>query len=328
MASPPDERSHTKGPGTWTTRALLAWMKSAFIKAGIDSPQLCAEMLLGHVLGCERLKLYTEPDRPASPLERQSLRDLVARALKDEPVQYLVGEGWFFSMPFAVDKRVLIPRPATGTIVEHVLQHARATPGFGGASGGPDGRFGEGVVVADICTGSGCVAVAIAKNMPGVLVVATDISGDALEVAAANAERHKVADRVDLLEGDLLGPLDDHPVAKGKGSLHYLVSNPPYIPDDEWDSADPETGVQANVKDYEPTVALRGGADGLDFVRPLLTEGPAYLRSGGLLLVEVAASRAEEARAIAEANPMLEAVRVLKDFEGHARTIVARRTVA
>ena len=307
---------------TWTTRKLLAWMKDAFIKAGLDSPQLCAEMLVAHVLGCERLKLYTDPDRPASPLERQSLRDLTARALKDEPVQYLVGEGWFFSMPFHVDKRALIPRPATGTIVEHVLQHARATPGFGGE---PDGRFGGGVIIADICTGSGCIAVALAKNMPGAHVVATDISGDALEVAKLNAERHKVADRVDLLEGSLLAPLATHPVAKGKGSLHYLVSNPPYIPDDEWESDDPETGVQANVKAYEPAIALRGGADGLDAVRPLLTEGPVYLRAGGLILVEIAASRAAEARAIAEANPLLEAVRVLKDFEGLPRTVVARR---
>ena len=306
----------------WTTRKLLAWMKEAFSKAGIDSPQLCAEMLVAHVLGCERLKLYTDPDRPASPLERQSLRDLTGRALKDEPVQYLVGEAWFFSMPFVVDKRVLIPRPATGTIVEHVLQHARATPGFGGE---PDGRFGEGVVIADICTGSGCVAVALAKQMPGAHVVATDISAPALEVAALNAARHKVADRVDFLEGDLLAPLAAHPVAKGKGSLHYLVSNPPYIPDEEWESADPETGVQANVKAYEPAVALRGGADGLDAVRPLLTDGPALLRPGGLILVEVAASRAAEARALAEANPLLEAVRVLKDFEGLPRTIVARR---
>ncbi|MCC7388926.1 MAG: peptide chain release factor N(5)-glutamine methyltransferase [Phycisphaerales bacterium] len=306
----------------WTTRKLLAWMKEAFAKAAIDSPQLCAEMLVAHVLGCERLKLYTDPDRPASPLERQTLRDLTARALKDEPVQYLIGEGWFFSLPFLVDKRVLIPRPATGTIVEHVLQHARATPGFGA---GPDGRFGDGVVIADICTGSGCVAVALAKNMPGAHVVATDLSADALEVAARNAERHKVADRVDLLRGDLLGPLDSHPVAKGKGSLHYLVSNPPYIPDDEWESRDPETGVQANVKAFEPALALRGGADGLDAVRPLLTDGPAYLRPGGLILIEIAASRAAEAKAIAEANPQLEAIRVLKDYEGLPRTVVARR---
>lgn len=317
--------AHAKAqpPQTWTTRTLLAWMKDAFAKAGIDSPQLCAEMLLAHVLGCERLKLYTDPDRPATPLERQVLRDLAARALKDEPVQYLVGEGWFFSMPFLVDKRVLIPRPATATIVEHVLQHARATPGFGGE---PDGRFGEGVILADICTGSGCVAVAIAKHMPGVHIVATDISAGALEVTALNAERHKVAEQIDLLEGDMLKPLEEHPVARGKGSLHYLVSNPPYIPDDEWESTDPEKGVQANVKAFEPTIALRGGADGLDFVRPLLVEGPTFVRPGGLVLVEVAASRAAEAKAIAEANPMLEAVRVLKDLEGHARTIVARRT--
>jgi len=299
-------------------------MKEAFSKAGIDSPQLCAEMLVSHVLGCERLKLYTEPDRPASPLERQSLRDLTGRALKDEPVQYLVGEAWFFSLPMHVDRRVLIPRPATGTIVEHVLQHARATPGFGGE---PDGRFGEGVLTADLCTGSGCVAVALAKHMPGAHLVATDISAEALEVAALNTARHRVADRVDLVRGDLLAPLALHPVARGKGSLSYLVSNPPYIPDDEWESADPEQGVQANVRAFEPTVALRGGADGLDFVRPLLTEGPAWLRPGGLILIEVAASRAAEARAIAEANPLLEAVRVLKDFEGLPRTIVARRTV-
>jgi release factor glutamine methyltransferase len=302
----------------WTTRTLLAWMKGAFIKAGIDSPQLCAEMLVAHVLGCERLKLYTDPDRPAAPLERQSLRDLTTRALKDEPVQYLIGEGWFFSLPFSVDSRVLIPRPATGTIVEHVLQHARATPGFSGEPGG-------GVVIVDVCTGSGCVATALAKHMPGAHVVATDISPDALEVAAKNTQRHGVADRVDLLEGNLLEPLATHAVAKGKGTLHYLVANPPYIPDDEWDSTDPEVGVQANVKGYEPTIALRGGFDGLDLIRPLLAEGPEYLRPGGLIMIEVAASRAEEAKALAEANGELEAVQVLKDFEGLARTIVARK---
>ncbi len=313
MPAPP----HTT-PKVWTTRTLLAWMKDAFLKADLDSPQLCAEMLLAHVLGCERLRLYTEPDRPAMPLERQSLRELTARALKDEPVQYLVGEAWFFSMAFTVDRRVLIPRPATATIVEHVLQHARATPGFGGDEG-------EGILLADLCTGSGCVAVALAKHMPAAHVIATDISQDALDVATKNAERHGVGDRLDLLQGNLLEPLDTHPVANAKGSLHYLTANPPYIPDAEWDSTDPKTGVQANVKAYEPTLALRGGADGMDLVRPILAGGPAHLRPGGLLLVEVAASCAAEAKALAEANPLLEAVLVLKDIEGHPRTIVARR---
>jgi release factor glutamine methyltransferase len=130
---------------------------------------------------------------------------------------------------------------------------------------------------------------------------------------------------VDLLEGDLLRPLDTHPATKGRGSLHYLVSNPPYIPDDEWESNDPEVGVQPNVKAYEPERALRAGPDGLAFVRPLLAEGPRYLRPGGLILVEIAASRADQARELAEASPMLEAVSVLKDFEGLPRTVVARR---
>ena len=107
---------------TWTTRKLLAWMSDAFTKKGLDSPRLLAEMLMAHVIGCERLKLYTDPDRPANDLERETLRTLVTRALKHEPVQYLVGEAWFFGMPFHVDKRVLIPRPATETIVEHVAE--------------------------------------------------------------------------------------------------------------------------------------------------------------------------------------------------------------
>ena len=119
----------------WTTRRLLAWMGEAFTKKGLEAPRLQSELLLAHVIGCERLRLYMEADRPASPLERDQLRDLVSRALAHEPVQYLVGEGWFFSLPFHVDRRVLIPRPATETIVQHVLQHARVEPGFGGKTG-------------------------------------------------------------------------------------------------------------------------------------------------------------------------------------------------
>jgi release factor glutamine methyltransferase len=103
--------------GEWTTRKLLAWMSDAFVKKGIDSPRLCAELLLAHVIGCDRLRLYMDADRPATPLERDTLRDLVARALKHEPVQYLVGEAWFHGLPFHVDRRVLIPRPSSETLI-------------------------------------------------------------------------------------------------------------------------------------------------------------------------------------------------------------------
>lgn len=298
---------------TWTTRKLLAWMGEAFTKKGLDSPRLLAEMLVAHVLGCERLKLYLDADRPANPLERQMLRDLTARALEHEPVQYLVGEAWFFGLAMKVDRRVLIPRPGTETIVEHVLQHARVQPGFGGNKG-------EGVLIADICTGSGCIAIALLKHLTGARAVATDISADALAVAHENAVRHGVADRVDLLEGDLLGPLSDHPALAAKEELNYLVSNPPYIPDEEWDAVAP------NVKEHEPHAALRGGVDGLDYVRRLLADGPRFIRPGGLLLIEVADSRAGIAKDMAAATAGLEEARVLNDFEGLPRVIVARKS--
>lgn len=296
----------------WTTRRLLAWMGEAFTQKGIDSPRLCAEMLMAHVLGCERLKLYMDQDRPASPLERDQLRGLVSRALEHEPIQYLVGESWFYGMALHVDRRVLIPRPCTQTIVERVIEHSRATPGFGGH------HDGDGLLIADVCTGSGAIGLALAKSLPGARVVMTDISGDALEVAKLNAEKHGLSERVDLVRGDLLSALDEHAATRSE-RVHYLVSNPPYIPDDEWDAVEP------NVRDHEPALALRGGGDGLDLVRPILGGAGARLRSGGLLLVEVADARAEEAAAIAEGQNELDKVEVLRDPEGFRRVISARR---
>jgi release factor glutamine methyltransferase len=292
---------------TWTTRRLLAWMTEAFAKKGLDSPRLQAELLTAHVIGCERLRLYMDADRPASEVERQRLRDLVGRALAHEPVQYLVGEAWFFSLPFHVDRR-----PATETIVEHVLQHARVDPGFGG-------RAGEGVLLADVCTGSGCIAVALLKNLSQARAVATDLAADALEVARQNAARHGVLDRLDLVQGDLLQPLREFPATRGDGQLHYLVSNPPYIPDGEWEAVAP------NVKDYEPESALRGGADGLRFVRPLIEEGPLLLRPGGQMLLEVAESTADAACLLMRAHEAIEHAEVLQDFEGRARVVLGRR---
>lgn len=296
----------------WTTRRLLAWMNDAFTHNGLDSPRLMSEMILSHVLGCQRLRLYMEPDRPATELERNNLRDLVSRALKHEPVQYLVGEARFFGLDFVVDKRVLIPRPETQTIVEYVLQHARNASGFGGATG-------EGILFADLCTGSGCIAISLLSTMKLARAIATDISPEALAVARLNAIRHGVIDRLELLEGDLTGALASHPVAGAHESLHYIVSNPPYIPDDEWDAIEP------NVKDHEPHLALRGGVDGLDFVRRLVADAPPLLKPGGLLLIEIAEARWKEAEALATANPLLESVRLLNDLENKPRVLVAAR---
>ena len=302
-------------PDIWTTRKLLVWMRQAFTKAELDSPGLMAEMLLAHVIGCDRIRLHMEADRPAAPAEREALRGLVGRALKNEPVQYLTGEGWFYGLAFKVDKRVLIPRPGTSTIVDAVLGHSRVTPGFGGTGT----SAGEGVLIADLCTGSGCIAATLLKNLPGARAVATDISEDALVVARENAVRHKVETRVEFARGDLFAGLAGHPVASAVESLQYLVSNPPYIPDHEWDAVGP------NVKDHEPHLALRGGKDGLDFLRRILKGGPELLKHGGMLAVEIADSTAEAALALAKGTPGLVDARVVNDFEGLARVVVAMK---
>lgn len=274
-------------------------MGSAFGQKGLDSPRLLAELLMAHVLGCERLRLYMEADRPASDEERARLRMLVGRALKHEPVQYLVAEAWFFSMPLYVDSRVLIPRPSTETIAECVVQSARGLDGV--------------VRIADVCTGSGCLAVAMAKHIPGATVVASDVSKDALEVARMNAERHGVTDRIQFGFGDLLAPLEC------EAGFDFLVANPPYIPDHEWREVEP------NVRDHEPELALRGGVDGLELIRPIIREAPSKVRPGGVLCVEHAASHAEDI--LAFANDMGEwcDAEILEDFEGLPRVLRAVR---
>lgn len=281
----------------WTTRRLIAWLSEAFAGKGLPAPRLSAEILVSHVLGCDRLRLAMDADRPASAEERERLRALAGRALKHEPIQYLVGEWWFFGLPLKVDRRVLIPRPETEVIVEEVLQHARSSPGE--------------VLVADVGTGSGCIAIAIAKHRKDARVIAVDASREALDVARENAARHGVSERVEFVEGDLLRPLVERGLA---GRMHYLCSNPPYVPDEEW------AAVASNVRDYEPEMALRGGADGLRFVRPVLEGAAELLRPGGMVLVEVAESRAGEARGIAERAGLVD-VRVLKDHEGRERVV-------
>ncbi|MCE9591611.1 MAG: peptide chain release factor N(5)-glutamine methyltransferase [Planctomycetes bacterium] len=289
------------GTETWSTRRLLTWTTDHFTKRGIDSPRLSAEMLLAHVLEVPRLRLYTDPDRPASELERAAFRELVERATKHEPVDYLVGQAPFFSMMLKVDRRVLIPRPSTETLVEHVIQHARRTPGFASPT------------IADVGTGSGSIAVALAKHIPQSRVIATDAHEEVFEVARVNAKAEGVEERVEFRHGDLLAPLLGLRV-------RYLVSNPPYISDKEW------AEVAPNVKDYEPTHALRGGGDGLQFIRTLIAEAHTYLDRPGQLVIEIAASQKQAVLDLAMSAPGLTNATVLADHEGLARVLVADAT--
>ena len=291
-------------------------MSGAFESAGLDSPRRMSEMLLAHVLGCDRLRLYMETDRPASPIERQALRDLVKRALNHEPIQYLVGEEVFFTMHFAVDRRVLIPRPSTLTIVEEVLRHARNNPSDNALR---ESDAGTGIMIADVCTGSGCIACVLAKNLPGARVIATDISDDALEVAQINITKHHLDERVELIQGDLLAPIVAHPIAGNNASLNYLCSNPPYIPDHEWEAVEP------NVKDHEPTLALRAKDDGMEFVARLIDDAPRLIAPGGLLLIEIATCTAQQCLDLANAHKLLTNARIAKDSDGLDRVLIAER---
>lgn len=282
---------------TWTTRKLLDWTAGHLERKGIDSPRLSAELLLAHVLNVQRVMLYTDLDRPASELERAAFRDLVERAAEHEPVQYLTGRAHFFSMVFNVTPDVLIPRPSTESLVEHVIQHARRTPGF------------HQPLVADIGTGSGCIAVTLAKHIEAARVIATDISETALDVARANAEANGVADRIEFRHGSLYEALGER--------VNFLCANPPYIPDHEWDAVAP------NVKDHEPTGALRAGADGLDCLRPLIESAADHLLEPGQLAFEIAACQKQAVTDLAEAQPHLAGAHVIADAEGFDRVLVA-----
>ena len=295
-----------------------------------------AELLLAHVLGCERLRLYMEADRPAEPDELERFRGLVKRALRHEPVEYLTERATFFTLSLAVSPAVLVPRPSTETLVEHVIQSARAAAARAAAAPVEEGepeeekeqeeeesadregnepesptvRGFEGLRIADVGTGSGAIALALAKHLPGAVVVATDVSAEALAVAAGNAERLGLSKCVEFREGSLLEPL------RGE-RFGWLCSNPPYIPDAEW------AAVEPGVKDHEPTLALRGGVDGLDLLRPLIAGAAGVLVHGGGVALELAAAHAEEALELARAAGWVDA-EVLVDHERLPRVLVGR----
>jgi release factor glutamine methyltransferase len=310
---PATEPPRTDGP--WTTRRLLQWITGFLGEKSVDSPRVCAELLLSHVFGCERTRLYMEVDRPASAVELARLRELVKRAGTHEPVQYLVGETWFHARPFLVERSTLIPRPATETLVEHAVAWARAT-------GAP-------VRVLDLCTGSGCVAISVlaalvtARRGTGeppvapveATAVATDLVPAAIDLAMRNATRHGVQARIEFRAGDLYEPLRPEEI----GSFDLVLANPPYISDAEFAQCQP------NVRDHEPATALRGGPDGLSVVQPLVRGAGRWLKPGGRLMVEIAASQGGAARRLAESCGDLAFRAIEQDHEGLDRVLVADR---
>jgi release factor glutamine methyltransferase len=288
-----------KAADAWTVRRVLEWTIGHLQKHGSDSPRLDAEILLAHARQCKRIQLYTDYDQVLSEPVRAAMRALVQRRAQHEPVAYLVGHREFFSLEMQVNSAVLIPRPDSETLVVEALALL---------AGVASPR------VLDLCTGSGCLAIAVAKNQPLAHVTATDVSSEALAVAAKNVERHQLADRVQLLPGNLW-----QAIPEGAPPFDVIVSNPPYITSAELGT------LQADVARYEPRLALDGGSDGLDFLQPILLGAPARLRPHGGLLVEFSPEQAERLVAIAEATGQYDQVTVLKDLSGAARVLKCRR---
>lgn len=268
--------------------------------AGIDTARLDAEVLLMEALGWSREELYRNPEAELQDFQAARFQGLAARRRRGEPTAYVTGAREFWSLDFRVTPDVLIPRPETEHLVQTVLDLLVERPG--------PRR------VLELGTGSGAVAVALARERADLEVWATDVSAAALRVARANAQRHGVAGRVHLVEGDLLAP-----VRGREGFFDVLASNPPYVPRGEM------ARLQREVRDWEPAAALDGGADGMDCYRRIARDGARYLRPGGWAAVEVGAGLAPGVRGLFRDGAGFGELRTVRDYAGHDRVVAAER---
>jgi len=286
------------GSDPWTVGRLLAWTTDWLAARGAESARLDAEVLLAHVRGCPRIALYTAFGEEVADAERARFRELVQRRGAGEPVAYLVGSREFFSLPFALTPAVLVPRPETEGLVVRVIDLCKA-------AAAPR--------IVDVGTGSGAIAVAVAKHLPKARIVATDVSTEALEVARANAVRHGVAERITFVACDLL----DDPAAAGPWDV--IVSNPPYVREAEFES------LPADVRLYEPRAALVAGPRGVEVVERLAAAAVDRLEPGGWLVVEIGPAVAADAAAVLAARPGLVPGPTIADLAGLPRIVQARR---
>jgi len=280
--------------GAWTIGRVVQWSAQDFARRGLDSPHLDAELLLAHVLGTDRLRLILDRDRPLSDGELTAYRGLIQRRRDGEPVAYILGHREFYGLPFCVDRRVLIPRPDTETLVGVALERTRARDLFGRA--------------LDLCTGSGCVAIAFARQRPTWDVVGVDVDPAAVAVARDNALRLGTAATTRFVAGDLFAPLSD------ATPFDLVMANPPYIPTGEYEQ------LEREIRGFEPRLALDGGRDGLDVVRRIVDEAQGLLAPGGVLALEVHCDQADAVATLLTGSG-LQAVQRDRDFGGHERVV-------
>ncbi len=285
-SDPPDE--------SWTVARLLRWATEDLTKRGSDSPRLDAELLLGRTLGLDRVQLIVQHTRPLDGAELAAFKQMFVRRRAREPMAYILGGREFYGFDVQVDRRVLVPRPDTEVLVDVALERTSERDMYGRA--------------LDLCTGSGCVALALGLRRRTWKITGSDLSEEALAVARTNAARLGVARNVRFVQGDLFQPL------RARHRFELIVSNPPYIPSAEIAELMPE------VRDFEPRLALDGGADGISVLRRLVSEAPAHLTPGGVLACELGADQSARAVELFEAAGFTD-VRRHKDLGGHERVV-------
>jgi release factor glutamine methyltransferase len=283
----------------WTVGRLLTWTTDFLKSKGAESPRLDAEVLLAHARGCRRIELYTAFEEEPSEAVRTAFRELVGKRAKGAPVAYLVGRREFFSLNFEVTPDVLIPRPETETLVVRAIDLAKG--------------IGDSLQIADVGTGSGIIAVTIAKQVKQCRVAAIDISRAALEVARRNAVQHNVADRIEFIESDLFAAV------AVDSKFDMILSNPPYVATNEIAT------LPADVREYEPRTALDGGVNGTEVIERLVPQSVERLQPGGWLLMEVGSNNAEIVEKIVRSNPAFEIGETLKDAAGLPRVVQGRK---
>ena len=281
----------------FTIEALLAQAQKTLAQAGVDTPRLDAEILLAHVLDKPRTYLMTWPEHEVAPDRIQDFQTRVARRSKFEPVAYILGDQEFYGHLFKVSPAVLIPRPETEHLVEKALDWCRIEKL-------------QSPKILDLCTGSGCVGLTLALELPRAEVTLSELSPEAKAVAEENRALHSLSERVRVLEGDLFEAL-------GAGeTFDMILANPPYVETSYLDE------MQQDVRDYEPHLALFAPEDGLSLIRRIISGAPAHLMLGGLLALEIGAGQSKRVGALW--GPDWEGAGIVKDLAGHDRTVFAR----
>lgn len=283
---------------TWTIRRVLGWAAEDFRQRGFENPRLAAELLLGHTLDLDRVQLILQADRPLESNELAAYREGIKRHRAREPLAYILGTKEFYGLVFRVDPRVLIPRPDTELLVDVALERTRRRHMYGRS--------------VDLCTGSGCVAIAFATQRPTWRVTATDIEEGALAVAQSNALRLGVVFAIRFVQGDLWEPL------LGEPPYDLVTANPPYIPGDDCAELDP------GIRDFEPRIALEGGPDGLCLTRRVVEGAFDRLRPEGVLAVEIAFDQGTRVVSLFE-QAGFERVELSRDYGGRERVVSAVR---